>query len=158
MNSFWQINIVIWIVDMNNWQVNLKIWQIKIIIWQVMAKICHHNDYQVSEDFFFHTFLHKRCLPSLGVKVLIFSFICIALTKWWIGVSVVRNLSVGCSPTKVYFINLSICSELSFFLCSHLSIFLSKHCLILQGRMLILCDCILFSKSLKLGNFTHEAN
>ena len=157
MNSFWQINIVIWIVDMNNWQVNLKIWQIKIIIWQVMAKICHHNDYQVSEDFFFTHSCIKGASHLWGwsTDFLIYMH---CTNKMRIGVSVVRNLSVGCSPTKVYFINLSICSELSFFLCSHLSIFLSKHCLILQGRMLILCDCILFSKSLKLGNFTHEAN
>ena len=43
MIYFWQVDIMIWQVDIKNEQVIIRIWQVDIIISQVMAKICHHS-------------------------------------------------------------------------------------------------------------------
>ena len=43
MIFFWQVDILIWEVDINNLQVNMKIWQVDIIMWLVMAEICDHR-------------------------------------------------------------------------------------------------------------------
>ena len=59
MIFFWQVDIMIWKVNINNWQVDIKIWEVNVIMWQVMAELCRHTKQSQSKKWSYKWLLRK---------------------------------------------------------------------------------------------------